>query len=365
MTVGELGGRPIQTFPRGRCDEPPARVLDRVSRLVERWSRIDDETTNPGFTISPTAARAWLYWRAVRRIVTMDEAVAAASTSAIVRGYKNGRGIIGALAATSWRPRDRTYEVLCYRKESSWGTRREIVPESVKEMDIRFPSTFNNYDYDNERVVIAPHSPCPILFGIRGDEPGVLPEAMRSIRGERPAGWLLFETNQGTDDHVVPQPVMEPRQTIRVEGRVERFPRILRGGHVVVSLSGVDVTAYEPSKQFRSVVAALWPGDRIGVIGAIRDEPRTLNLEKLQVLDVVKRVVKIANPICNACGCRAKSMGRMGLFRCPKCREKFPRFAASFRTIDSGLRRGWYEPPVGSRRHLSKPLKRFPEARAL
>ena len=364
ITIGELGGRPIQTFPRGRCDEPPARVLDRVSRLVERWSRIDDEMTNPGFTISPTAARAWLYWRAVRRIVTMDEAVAAASTSAIVRGYKDGRGIIGALAATSWRPRDRTYEVLCYRKESIWGTGREIVPESVKEMDIRFPSTFNNYDYDNERVVIAPHSPCPILFGIRGDEPGVLPEAMRSIRGERPAGWLLFETNQGTDDHVVPQPVMEPRQTIRVEGRVERFPRILRGGHVVVSLSGVDVTAYEPSKQFRSVVAALWPGDRIGVIGAIRDEPRTLNLEKLQVLDVVRRVVKIANPICNACGCRAKSMGRMGLFRCPKCREKFPRFAASFRTIDSGLRRGWYEPPVGSRRHLSKPLKRFPEARA-
>jgi len=365
ITVGELGGRPIQTFPRGRCDEPPARVLDRVSRLVERWSRIDDEMTNPGFTISPTAARAWLYWRAVRRIVTMDEAVAAASTSAIVRGYKDGRGIIGALAATSWRPRDRTYEVLCYRKESSWGTGREIVPESVKEMDIRFPSTFNNYDYDNERVVIAPHSPCPILFGIRGDEPGVLPEAMRSIRGERPAGWLLFETNQGTDDHVVRRSVMEPRQTVRVEGRVERFPRVLRGGHVVVCLSGIDVTAYEPSKQFRAVVAALWPGDRIGVIGAVREEPRTLNLEKLQVLDVVNRVVKIANPTCNSCGCRAKSMGRTGLFRCPKCREKFPRSTASFRAIDSGLRRGWYEPPVGSRRHLSKPLKRFPEARAL
>src|SRR5439155_115897 len=229
MTVGELGGKPIQMFPRGRGDEPPTHVLGRVSRLVERWSRFDDETTNPGFTISPAPARAWLYWRAVRRIVTMDEAVAAASTSAIVRGYKKGRGIIGALAATSWRPRDRTYEVLCYREKSSWGTRRELVP------------------------------------------------------------------------------------------------RVLRGGHVVVCLSGVDVTAYEPSKQFRAVVAALWPGDRIGVIGAVREEPRTLNLEKLQVLDVVNRVVKIANPTCNSCGCRAKSMGRTGLFRCPKCREKFPR----------------------------------------
>src|SRR2546428_1531695 len=128
MTVGELGGRLIQTFPRGRCDEPPARVLGRVAAPVERWSRIADETTNPGFTISPTPARAWLYWRAVRRIVALDEAVAAASASAIVRGYKNGRGIIGALAATSWRPRDPADEGLFFSEESSWGTRREIVP---------------------------------------------------------------------------------------------------------------------------------------------------------------------------------------------------------------------------------------------
>src|SRR5437899_11077307 len=152
MAVGELCGRPIQMFPRGRCNDPPKHVLGRVSRLVERWSRIDDETTNPGFTISPTPARAWLYWRAVRRIVTMDEAVAAASTSAIVRGYKNGRGIIGALAATSWRPRDRTYEVLGYREKSRWGTRREIVPRSVKEMDTRFPSALNHSDYDHNRI---------------------------------------------------------------------------------------------------------------------------------------------------------------------------------------------------------------------
>src|SRR5436309_682270 len=47
MTVGELGGRPIQTFPRGRCDEPPARVLDRVSRLVERWSRMGEASSGP------------------------------------------------------------------------------------------------------------------------------------------------------------------------------------------------------------------------------------------------------------------------------------------------------------------------------
>src|SRR5438445_4196221 len=69
MTVGELGGRPIQTFPRGRCDEPPARVLDRVSRLVERWSRLDDVMSNSGFTIYPTAARSWLFWLVLLWIV--------------------------------------------------------------------------------------------------------------------------------------------------------------------------------------------------------------------------------------------------------------------------------------------------------
>src|SRR5207245_9503381 len=134
----------------------PKHGLGRVSRRVERWSRIDDETTHPGFPLSPTPARAWLYWRAVRRIVTMDEAVAAASTSAIVRGYKNGRGIIGALAATSWRPRDRTYEVLGYREKSRWGTRRESVPRSVKETDTRLPSTLHNDAYDDHHSALAP-----------------------------------------------------------------------------------------------------------------------------------------------------------------------------------------------------------------
>src|SRR5207245_5921974 len=57
MTVGELGGRPIQTFPRGRCDEPPARVLDRVSRHGGRWAGSDDETSTARVTGSTTMPR--------------------------------------------------------------------------------------------------------------------------------------------------------------------------------------------------------------------------------------------------------------------------------------------------------------------
>jgi tRNA(Ile2)-agmatinylcytidine synthase len=225
-------------------------------------------------------------------------------------------------------------------------------------MDSRFGSTFNNYDYDNDRVVIAPHTPCPILFGIRGDDEAVLPDAMQAVRGEAPVGWLIFETNQGTDDHVSPRSVLEPRRTVRFAGAVSAAPRNVRGGHVVFGVGDVDVTAYEPSKQFRSVVRALWPGDHVEVVGAVRDEPRTLNLEKLRLLDLGPRAVKIGNPLCDVCGRRAKSMGRGTPFRCPSCRRKFPRSAATFRIMRPAVVLGWHEPPVASRRQLSKPLKR-------
>jgi tRNA(Ile2)-agmatinylcytidine synthase len=358
LRVGDLHGRPIVMFPRGRDPGDPTDLVDLVAADVERWSCFDEDGTNPGFVVLPRPARPHLYWAAVRRVVTKEEALAAAPASGAVRGYKNGRGLIGALAATSWRPRDRTYEVLCYRDASRWGTPRVIEPRSVIEMDSRFGSTFNNYDYDNDRVVIAPHTPCPILFGIRGDDGAALPEAMRAVRGETPAGWLLFESNQGTDDHVTPISVLEPRRTVRFSGTVSAAPRDLPGGHVVFEVGGVDVTAYEPSKQFRSVVRRLWPGDQVEVVGAVRDEPRTLNLEKLRLLELGPRALKIGNPMCDDCGRRAKSMGHGESFRCLKCRRRFPRSAATFRIVRPEIALGWHEPPVGSRRHLSKPLKR-------
>jgi len=332
----------------------------RVEQLVESRSEFREATTNPGFCILRRQPAAALYWKAVRGIVSKREALAAVRSPGVLREYKNGRGIIGALAAVAWRPRDRTYEVLTYRDESRWGTPRDLESASVKDMDQAFVSTFNNYDYDCNRIVIAPHSPCPILFGIRGDDPGVLPGAMRTIKGESPAGWIVFETNQGTDDHVLPLTTLEPRTTVRVDRQVTGLPRTIRGGHVVVGMNGLEATAYEPSKAFRSVVRALRPGDRVRLIGAIREEPRTLNIEKLQVLSLIEESRKLANPLCPKCGKRAKSMGRQVGFRCSRCGQDFPRSAAVVERVKRPLEPRWYEPPVGSRRHLSKPLSRRP-----
>jgi len=229
-------------------------------------------------------------------------------------------------------------------------------------MDLRFPSTFNNYDYENDRVVVAPRTPCPVLLGIRGDDPSDLPEALRTIRAERPERWLIFETNQGTDDHVHPGPTDVPRTAGRFVGKVTREPRTLPGGHVVFGLGGREVTAYEPSRQFRGVVRKLVVGDLVEVIGSLRESPRTINLEKLRVVSLRRVQVKTANPLCPSCKVRMKASGRKGPFRCRRCGESAPRSAAEYREVDRSLRPGWYEPPVGSRRHLSKPLKRGTES---
>lgn len=126
----------------------------------------------------------------------------------------------------------------------------------------------------------------------------------------------------------------------------------------MVGVNGVDATAYEPSKRFRTFVRALAPGDEVEVIGAVRDEPRTLNVEKLHVVTLARHVRKIANPQCERCRKRAKSLGRDSGFRCARCGARFPLVAAETAEVPRTLTAGWYEPPVGSRRHLSKPLKR-------
>src|SRR6266568_4191628 len=90
--VGEIHDRPIWAFARARGRDEPTRVLDRVERLVERRSELRDPTTNPGFCILPEPPAAGLYWKAVRRVVTKDEAMRAVRTPGVLREYKNGRG---------------------------------------------------------------------------------------------------------------------------------------------------------------------------------------------------------------------------------------------------------------------------------
>jgi tRNA(Ile2)-agmatinylcytidine synthase len=361
---GALNGSKIRYYARGRRVDP-TELLTRASRVLERVARFECDKTNPGIVASNSRPSPSLYWRAVRGLVSLKDAEKMLEVSgAVWRRYKSGRGVIGASSAMSWRPRDRTWEVIAYRTPSRWGTLRTIDASSVVRMDKRTKMTFNNFDYENDHVAIVPASPCPILFGIRGDSPAELLEARKMIRGEAQDRWLLFLTNQATEDHIMGRSVASLRkwESARVRVRVSALPKTIPGGHVIVKVSDgteIDAAFYEPSRQFRAVARSLLPGDRLTLLGSVRDRPRSLNVEKMAVRGVVEDVRKVRNPVCDKCG---KSMGSMGSgqgFRCKICGTKSPLSAATYRKFKRTLVPGWYEPPVASRRHLHKPIRRM------
>ncbi len=361
--VGEIDGHNVFAWRRCGGSPPPENILRRASRVLEDWAEFQEDLTNPAIAVLYRKPPQSMYWKAERGLVPVKEARRIADSCGVWKGYKNGRGIVGSVAAAAWRPRDRTYEVLTYRQKSRWGTARDIDAQSVIQMDKRFPSTFNNYDYLNKKVTIAPGSPCPILFGIRGERTNVLEKAMRTVKSERIDRWLLFETNQGTDEHLVkPTKSARPHTSVILRGRVTSAPRVHLGGHVIFRIDGsgsIDCAAYEPSKQFRRVARALIPGDKIVVHGSVRDKPRTINVEKFQIIRLATARKKIANPVCKPCRKRMKSIGHDAGFRCIRCGAKVASSAATWTEVKRPLKVGWYEPPVSARRHISKPLKRM------
>lgn len=361
---GEIDGAPVRSYERGVPADSKA-ILAVAETVMEREAEFECVKTNPGIVCTNQRLPQRLYWRTVRGIVPLDEVEAQlAECGAHWRKYKNGRGIIGASASISWRPRDRTWEVIAYRHERRIGSRREIDPESVIEMDRGTARTFNNYDYETGHVAIAPASPCPVLFGIRGDSSDELLKARTMIRGEAPSSWLLFLTNQGTDDHIVDWRIrgLSAGVSARVGARVTQPPRTIEGGHVIVGISdgdGIDASFYEPSGSLRNVARKLIPGDRVVVYGAVRDRPRSINVEKLQIVHLEELRGKAGNPICARCSKRMGSMGAGQGYRCKVCGGRARESAAVTDVVPRGISLGWHEPPVASRRHLYKPVRRM------
>jgi tRNA(Ile2)-agmatinylcytidine synthase len=331
--------------------------------VINEYAHIDGKNTNPGAVILTSQPSFHIYQQAVRDLFTISEIkkLLNQKDSEII-AYKNARGLIGATAATAWRPlHEYTYELIAYREDLRWGSPREINIESVKQIDKNVPTTFDNYDYMHRHNRIAPNSPCPILYGIRGLEPADLPFAMKFVESEPYESWMIFQSNQGTDDHLQKTIIsgIKPYNSVTVEGLVNTSPSTLQGGHVFFSIKdssgSIDVAAYEPTKEFRNVIRQLTIGDKIVVYGGVRKIPATINLEKIYIKELVPVIKKIENPVCPKCSKHMKSIGKNQGFRCRKCKnvEKNPIFHDVSRTIHPG----WYEVPVCARRHLSMPLK--------
>jgi len=364
--VGKRKDKDFYSFISMERDVNKNTLFEIVDNIIKDNAVFSDEKTNPGFVICKEKPPEEIYLQGVREILDLKEIKRVLdSIGAVYKGYKNERGLIGATAAISWNPNDKTYELITYRHREKWGTNRHVNETSVKEMDKTFPSTFDNYDYRNMHNRIAPNSSCPVLYGIRGDDAEELIKAKDIIESERYSGWLLFETNQGTDDHLQRRKIAEinPFESVIAEGKVVNKPITIKGGHVIFKIKdesgSIDCAAYEPTKEFREVIKQLEIGDFVEVYGGVRKEPFTINLEKIQVKELVKGIKKVENPICPNCGKHMKSIGKGQGYRCIKCGLKKDESFAKYEEIKRSIKTTFYEVPVCARRHLSKPLKRI------
>jgi len=341
------------------------RIKKIIREVVETYAMAEDENTNPGVVISNKKPSFDCYKKTVRKIVSLDDVrQTLESLRADYIGYKNCRGLIGATAAIAWKPiRDKTYELITYRKKKRWGTKRFVDDESVKKMDKKYKTTFDNYDYINRHNRLTPNSPCPVLYGIRGDNEKDLIEAISVVKSEPVESWIIFETNQATDDHLQRKNInnIQPYESVIVKGIVARNPHTRPGGHVIFTIKDntgtIDCAAYEPTKQLRKTIRKLHVGDLVEVYGGVRKHPLTVNLEKINVKNLVKIVEKIENPVCPHCGRHMKSRGKNQGYKCRKC--GITKTKPVVREKKRELHIGFYEVPVCARRHLSKPLKRI------
>jgi tRNA(Ile2)-agmatinylcytidine synthase len=360
----------------------PDENLEAVKRIIintiEAQGNFQCDNTNPGVIfhegIVPLELKSF-YESVLTTIVKLEKAeelINRHCSGAI--GWKNRRGLIGALASIgATLTGDHTYELLTYRKAENLGKKRLIDFNSVKSMDKQLGDTFNTVDPDNGQILITPRGPDPVLYGVRGETAESVFTAYGMIKTLEPVEmWAIFRTNQGTDAHLTRNykiSELEPFYPSIVVGEVTGNIIMIEGGHVIFTLKDetgeVDCAAYEPSGGFRFVVQDLRVGDFVKVAGGVRkvETGLTINLERIEILTLV-RDTRLVNPRCPECGGSTESMGREQGFRCKVCGHRDIGFTKVEEEIKRSLRPGVYLPPLRAERHLTKPLKRYGRERS-
>jgi tRNA(Ile2)-agmatinylcytidine synthase len=367
-------------------DASPSFAFECARDLVETHAVVADERTQPGLVVAPTSsdipddvmtfARQAMHREcSLRRATRLIDDNEYQST-----GWAGGRGRIGALAAigahealSEW-----TYERICYRARERWGTDRAVDRESVFDAaDAFYPDVWDTVDRVEETAVCVPHTPGPVLFGIRGDQPEAVSAVAGRIEHEPVERACTFRTNQGTDVHLRAGQIGDLRSDrgYRLEAVVSSAPETRAGGHVFLTVAAPDdreairsggdrseapppesatltCVAFEPTKRFRDRVRRLRAGDRITVCGEVSEG--TLKLEKFAVRELIDHEWVV--PDCPDCGRSMKSAGASQGYRCRDCSRAVD--GRVKRQLDRSLELGWYEVPPCARRHVAKPLVR-------
>jgi len=349
------------------CDLPGEEALTLADDALDR-AETADPRTNPGAVVvgaapeTVPAAFEAVARRAVREYVDPEEVrdvLADSDARTAERG--NGRGLVGATAAAgAWAAFEEwTYECISYRERDRWGTDREVDFDSVREAaDEGYPEVWDTVDREEGVAVCVPRTPCPILHGIRGDDPDAIQRVAAAIESEPVAIRQTFVTNQGTDAHLRDAPIetVQDGYAYRTTGTVAGAPETKEGGHVFFTLEGnrvrIQCAAFEPTKRFRDRVRALRPGDRITACGEVSDG--TLKLEKFALRERVE--TELVVPECPDCGQSMESAGADAGYRCRDCKTSTD--GKVEQSIERAIEEGWYEVPPVARRHIAKPLVR-------
>ena len=290
-------------------------AFEVISGKVEELSDVDGGA-NSGMVMLPDGSSATgfdpLYREALSGVVSPHR-VRKLIQRLGARSFElgNGMGVVGAASSLGFSDRhDHTYELIAYRRKENWGSRRNIDGASVKEMDSEtFPHTFNNYDYQKRKVLIAPHGPDPVFAGVRGDSPTAVMKAFGMLSHDEPlAGHMVYVSNQHTDAHLQGRLEWKAFSSGWLEGSVEEVSTGA-GGHVYVSLMAEggrrSAAAYEPTGDLRRAARLLRPGQRIRAFGGVRKatslHPAVLNMEKFEVLGGrgIPKGVYISSPRAN------------------------------------------------------------------
>jgi tRNA(Ile2)-agmatinylcytidine synthase len=262
-------------------------------------------------------------------------------------------GLIGASAAIAWKPHEEsTWELIAWRHPENIGKKREISSSIVKDMEIKHPETFVNRDPTQEKGLIAPRTPCPVLYGIRGSTSQAVLSAHEWLQSnkdvEKCQRFAIHRTNQLSDDHIrgfsTSTVLTNPKETKGAHSSLE------------VTFRGRSKTlvAFKEGGDVNRLLRKLIPGDRINWLG-LESPDGSIHLERLRVESPVPRVT--GRPIC----CNNKTMRSAGVnqpLRCIFCQRQIDKHWL-FEDINLNnleLTNGWVEPSPSQRRHLSRPL---------
>ena len=350
----------------------PSKIKNQIKNLVLKYSDIENGA-NPGlvFFESNEIPPEFIKFSnlALWQLINRNNAKKFAKQNNLEVHYQgNGQGLVGAIGAIGYDFDDHTLELLSYRKKSKFGKERKISTQSVKNMQEQTsPNTFNSFDTKKGRVLITPHGPDPVFYGVRGENVTSLVYATKILKtSEKLDGYMIFKSNQGTGDHLrnkLNHKNMKPYASGKISGIISNAPKVVKGGHVFFKIISDNhefwCAVYKPTGM--AVIASnLLKGDKISVGGGVRKAsknfPRIINLEFLDIVSLVKNT-KLSNPQCKKCNKKMKSKGKDQGFQCIRCGNK-----ASVKItleVSRNIKKQLYLPKMSAHRHLTRPLQRI------